>query len=189
MNKFKFEELDLKNAYLITPFISEDIRGEFVKDYSHSLFEANGITHEVKEIFYSKSKKGTIRGLHFQYGRHQAKLVRCVTGKIYDVIVDLRKDSPTYMQWRGFFLDDRNKQSLYVPRNFAHGFMAIEESIVSYKCDEEFYSNGDSGIKWDDESLAIEWPIHLIGGHENIIISDKDKNLQSFKIFEKGEIK
>ena len=187
MTKFKFEELDLKGSYLITPFVSEDMRGEFIKDYEQSVFLDNGIDHELKEIFYSISKKGTIRGLHFQYGQQQTKLVRCIQGRIYDVIVDLRKSSPTYKQWRGFYLDDKNKQALYVPKHFAHGFMAIEESIVSYKCDEEFYSEGDSGIKWNDEDLSIQWPLDLISGIENIIISDKDHHLQTFKQFEKGE--
>lgn len=189
MKKFKFEELDLRGAYLITPFVSEDIRGEFVKDYEYSLFMENGIKHELKEVFYSTSKKGTVRGMHFQYGRQQTKLVRCISGRIYDVIVDLRKGSPTYRQWRGFYLDDVNMQSLYVPKHFAHGFMALEESVVSYKCDEEFYGAGDSGIKWNDEDLNVEWPIELIGGIENIIISDKDKNLQTLKSFEEGELK
>lgn len=187
MKRFKFEELDLKGAYLITPFVTEDIRGEFVKDYEYSLFLENGIKHELKEIFYSTSKKGTVRGMHFQLEKQQTKLVRCISGKIYDVIIDLRKDSPTYMQWRGFYLNDSNKQALYVPKHFAHGFMAIEESLVSYKCDEEFYSAGDNGIKWDDKDLAIEWPTSEIGGLKNIIISDKDQNLMAFKEFERGD--
>lgn len=190
IQKFEFKNLELGGAYLIKPFYAVDDRGNFIKEFEYTLFEQNGIKYDIKEIFYSKSRKGTIRGLHFQYDRLQTKLVRCISGRIYDVIVDLRKESPTYRQWLGFYLDDNNNNILYVPRGFAHGFMAIEDnSIVSYKCDEEFYPEGDSGIRWDDEELSIEWPLELIGTKKDVIISKKDSNLQSFKMFERGNLK
>lgn len=184
IQKFEFQELDLKGAYLIKPFIACDNRGSFIKDYTKELFEQNEIYHDLKEVFYTVSHKGVIRALHFQENIEQAKLVRCVKGKIFDVIVDLRKDSPTYKQWRGFYLSDENNLELLVPEHFAHGYLVLEDSVVSYKCAEKFYSEYDSGIIWNDMDLNISWPIELIGGVDNIIISEKDKNLQSFNKWE-----
>ncbi|MBS5113603.1 MAG: dTDP-4-dehydrorhamnose 3,5-epimerase [Coprobacillus cateniformis] len=184
IQKFEFSELDLKGAYLIKPFISWDNRGCFIKDYSKEIFEQQGINYDLQEVFYTVSHKGVIRALHFQEKKQQAKLVRCIKGKIYDVIVDLRKDSPTYKQWKGFYLSDENNNELLVPKHFAHGYLVLEDSIVSYKCAEKFYGEYDSGIIWDDPKLNIEWPIDEIGGLEKIINSEKDKNLQSFEEWE-----
>lgn len=181
IQKFNFQELELKGAYLIDPFIAWDERGHFIKDYSKEVFEQNGIKHDLKEVFYTVSHKGVIRALHFQEVKEQPKLVRCVKGKIYDVIVDLRKDSPTYMKWQGFYLSDENNQELLVPKNFAHGYLVLEDSIVSYKCAEKFYGEYDTGIMWNDETLAVDWPLDEIGGIENLIISEKDKRLNSIK--------
>lgn len=179
---FEFEELDLKDAYLIKPFISQDNRGFFIKDYSKEIFNKMGIDHDLMEAFYTVSKQGVIRALHFQEVKEQAKLVRCIKGRIFDVIVDLRVDSPTFKQWKGFYLDDKNNQQILVPKHFAHGYLVLEESIVSYKCAEKFYGEYDSGIMWNDPEIKINWPLdELPGGIESIIISDKDENLESFK--------
>lgn len=110
IQKFSFKELDLKGAYLIKPFVAVDDRGYFIKDYSKEVFEDNGINHDLKEVFYTNSKKGVIRAIHFQRVKEQAKLVRCVSGKIYDVIVDL-KNSPTFGEWRGFSFQRRIKNN------------------------------------------------------------------------------
>lgn len=177
---FSFDELDLKGAYLIKPFIAYDDRGYFIKDYSKEVFEENGIYHDLKEVFYTNSKKGVIRAIHFQRVKEQAKLVRCVAGEIYDVIVDLRPDSKTYGQWQGFYLSEKNMYEIYVPKYFGHGYLVIENSIVSYKCDVVFHSEGDSGIIYNDASLNITWPFNLIGGEDKVIISEKDKNLMLF---------
>lgn len=184
IQKWEIDELDLKGAYLIKPFISYDNRGRFIKDYSKEIFELSGIKHDLKEVFYTVSYKGVIRALHFQEVKQQAKLVRCIKGKIFDVIVDLRKNSPTYKEWRGFYLSDENNIELLVPEHFAHGYLVLEDSIVSYKCAEKFYGEYDSGIMWNDETLNINWPLDEIGGIENIILSEKDQNLQSFKNFD-----
>jgi dTDP-4-dehydrorhamnose 3,5-epimerase len=184
IQKFSFKELDLKGAYLIKPFVAVDDRGYFIKDYSKDVFEDNGIKHDLKEVFYTISKKGVIRAIHFQRVKEQAKLVRCVSGKIYDVIVDLRKDSPTFGEWRGFFLSDENKEQLFIPEHFGHGYLVIEPSIVSYKCGEKFYGEYDDGIMWNDSAIGIEWPLELVS--YEIILSDKDKELQSFAEFENG---
>ena len=186
MQKWNFEKLELKDAYLITPFFADDNRGGFLKDYSKEMFEQNGIEHDLKEVFYTISKKGVVRAMHFQRIKQQAKLVRCVSGKVYDVIIDLRKDSPTFMKWQGFYLSGDNMKELYVPQGFGHGYLVIEESVVSYKCAEKFYGDYDDGIKFDDEDLGIIWPYDEIGGKDKIILSEKDKNLVSYKEFMKN---
>ena len=181
IQKFDFQELDLKGAYLIKPFFASDERGGLVKDYNIDTFKANGIDHELKEVFYTISKKGVIRATHFQLVKQQAKLVRCIKGYVYDVIVDLRPDSPTFGKWMGFDLSEDNMNSLLVPEYFGHGYLVLEDSVVSYKCAEVFYGEGDSGIMYNDPEIGIEWPFHKIGGEENLIISEKDLKLMSFE--------
>ncbi len=181
VQKWEFEELDLKGAYHIKPFFASDERGGLIKDYNVSVFKEQGIEHELKEVFYTLSRRGVIRASHFQLTKQQSKLVRCVNGHVYDVIVDLRLNSPTYGQWRGFHLTAGNMDSLLVPAYFGHGYLVIEDSIVSYKASEEFYGEGDSGIMYNDPDIGISWPFELIGGIENLIISEKDLNLMSFK--------
>ena len=179
MRKFEFKELPLKGAYLIQPFDADDERGGFVKDYNVDMFKANGIEHELKEVFYTISKRGVIRATHFQLVKQQAKLVRCISGHVYDVIVDLRSKSPTFGQWCGFDLTGDNQLELYIPEYFGHGYLVIEDSIVSYKCGEVFYAEGDSGIMYNDPDINIKWPFELIGGEDNLIISEKDRHLMS----------
>lgn len=180
ITKFSFEALDLRGAYKIQPFFAADERGGFIKDYNIDMFKTNGIEHELKEVFYTISKRGVIRAIHFQLTKQQAKLVRCVSGHVYDVIVDLRPDSPTFGQWLGFDLTGENQVELFVPQFFGHGYLVIEDSIVSYKCGEVFYGEGDSGIMYNDPDIAVKWPFESIGGEDNLIISDKDKHLMSF---------
>ena len=178
---FNFEELSLAGAYKIQPFFASDERGGFIKDYNIDTFKDNGITHNLKEVFYTISHKGVIRAIHFQLGHQQPKLVRCVSGRVYDVIVDLRYKSPTFGKWLGFELSGANRTELLVPSRFGHGYLVLEESIVSYKCAEVFYGAGDSGIMYNDPDIAIDWPFSEIGGEQNLIISEKDKKLMSFK--------
>lgn len=177
---FQFEELPLKGAFLIKPFYATDNRGGFVKDYNVDIFRSNGINHDLKEVFYTISKRGVIRALHFQLGKQQAKLVRCISGHVYDVITDLRPESPTFGKSLGFHLTGENRCSLLIPEYFGHGYLVIEDSVVSYKCAEVFFADGDSGIAYNDKTLAISWPFELINGEENLIISEKDLNLMSF---------
>jgi len=181
IHEFSFEALRLQGAYLIRPFCATDNRGTFIKDYSRSIFESNDIKHDLTEVFYTISHKGVIRALHFQSNNHQPKLVRCVRGKIFDVIVDLRPESPTFKQWLGFYLSGTNMNELYVPRHFAHGYLVLEESIVSYKCSADFDAKNDSGIKFDDADINIQWPFDEIDGIGNLIISEKDLKLQTFQ--------
>ena len=185
MQTFQFRETTFAGAYIITPQYSLDKRGSFIKDFNSDMFHNNHINHNIKEGFYAISKKGVIRGMHFQVIKQQAKLVRCIQGEIYDVIVDLRTDSPTYMKWQSFILSEENKQSIYVPKHFAHGYLVLKDSVVSYMCDEVFYKQYDSGIRWNDETLHITWPCEEIGGISNVILSDKDSRLQTFKEYVK----
>ena len=180
IHKFEFEELDLKGAYIIRPFYASDDRGGFIKDYNTEIFKENGIVHDLREVFYTVSKKGVIRAIHFQLIRQQSKLVRCIVGHVYDVIVDLRPDSPTFGQWRGFDLTGENQVELYIPKFFGHGYLVLEDSIVSYKCGEVFYGEGDSGIMYNDPDIAVAWPYEKIGGADRLIISEKDRGLMSF---------
>lgn len=185
IQKFEFEELALEGAYKITPFYASDERGGFVKDYNIDTFRLYGINHVLKEVFYTISKKGVIRAIHFQLGHQQAKLVRCISGHVYDIIVDLRPNSPTFGKWLGFDLTGENQVELYIPEFFGHGYLVIENSIVAYKCGEVFYGEGDSGIMFNDKDIDVDWPFEKIGGIENLNISDKDKNLMTLKEYSK----
>ena len=181
IQKFEFEPLSLEGAYLIKPFFAPDERGGFIKDYNIDTFKQNGIDHELKEVFYTISKKGVIRAIHFQLVKQQPKLVRCVSGHVYDVIVDLRPDSKTFGKWLGFDLTGENMLSLYIPQFFFLVYLVLEDSVVSYKCGEVFYGAGDSGIMYNDSQIGIDWPFEKIGGKNNLIISEKDLKLMSFE--------
>lgn len=180
---FKFKETEILGLIEIIPFNVVDVRGCFIKDYSKEVFEMNNISHDLAEVFYTKNNKGVIRGLHFQRVMQQPKLVRCIYGHVWDVVVDLRKDSPTFKQWLAFDLIGEKHNEILVPSGCAHGYLVLEDSIVSYKCSEKFYGEYDDGIMWNDPDIAVAWPLELIGGREQIILSEKDKNLQSFNEF------
>jgi dTDP-4-dehydrorhamnose 3,5-epimerase len=180
MQKFSFNPTRFEGVYLVKPFVSEDNRGVFIKDYSLEVFNQNGLDYELKEVFYTESQKGVIRAIHFQSNHEQPKLVRCVSGKIYDVVVDLRVESETYGQYIGFILSGENKDQLLIPEHFGHGYLVLEDSIVSYKCAEKFYPEDDDGIIWNDKDINIEWPLDLI---DEVILSTRDESLQSFKEF------
>lgn len=181
--KFEFKETEIAGLIEVTPFNAEDIRGCFTKDYSKEVFEMNGISHDLMEVFYTTSYKGVIRALHFQRERQQPKLVRCISGHVYDVVVDLRKNSPTFKKWLGFDLVGEKHNEILVPAGCAHGYLVLEDSIVSYKCAEKFYGEYDDGILWNDPDISVAWPLELVGGMEKVILADKDKNLQSFSTF------
>lgn len=181
--KFEFQETAIPGLLKVTPFNAEDIRGCLTKDYSREVFEANGIYHNLAEVFYTTSHKGVIRALHFQRIKQQPKLVRCIWGHIWDVVVDLRKDSPTFKKWLSFNLIAKKYNEILIPSGCAHGYLVLEESIVSYKCGEKFYGEYDDGILWNDPDFGIEWPLDLVGGREKIILAEKDQNLQSFRQF------
>lgn len=183
IQKFEFKETKIPGLIEITPFNADDVRGCFTKDYSREVFEANGISHDLAEVFYTTSYKGVIRALHFQRVMQQPKLVRCIWGHVWDVVVDLRVDSSTFKQWLAFDLIGEKHNEILVPAGCAHGYLVLEDSIVSYKCSEKFYGEYDDGIMWNDPNLAVAWPLEKIGGVEKLILADKDKNLQTFDEF------
>lgn len=180
IQKFAFHETEIPGLIEVTPFNAEDIRGCFTKDYSKEVFEANGIKHDLAEVFYTTSHKGVIRALHFQRVHQQPKLVRCIHGHVWDVVVDLRKDSPSFKKWLSFDLTGENHKEVLIPAGCAHGYLVLEDSVVSYKCGEKFYGEYDDGILWNDPDIGVQWPLERIGGGEKLILADKDKNLQSF---------
>jgi dTDP-4-dehydrorhamnose 3,5-epimerase len=177
IRNFSCEKTNFDSVFLIKPFIAYDERGYFIKDYSKEDLEKNGILYDLKEVFYTASHKGVIRAIHFQRVKQQPKLVRCIKGKIFDVVVDLRETSCTFGQWEGFFLDDDNKDELLIPAHFGHGYLVLEDAIVSYKCAERFYGEFDDGIMWNDENINIQWPLDKV---DKIILSEKDRKLQTF---------
>lgn len=184
IQQFDFRKTEIEGLIEITPFKADDIRGYFTKDYSKEIFESNNIDHDLMEVFYTTSHRGVIRALHFQREKQQPKLVRCICGHVYDVVADLRKDSPTFKKWLGFELKGSENREILVPAGCAHGYLVLEEnSVVSYKCSEKFYGEYDDGILWNDPDINIKWPLERVGGEKNIILADKDMNLQSFEKF------
>ncbi|WP_312765031.1 dTDP-4-dehydrorhamnose 3,5-epimerase [Epilithonimonas sp.] len=175
----KIKNTPLKDCYIIEPTVFEDDRGYFFEKYNEEKFEQltgqNG--HFVQDNI-SKSSYGVLRGIHLQKGEHsQAKLVSCLEGRVYDVAVDLREDSPTFGQWFGVELTPENKLQLYVPRGFGHGFSVLSDTAVfAYKCDNFYNKNSEGGVLWNDEELKIDWQLPL----EDVILSDKDTILSTF---------
>ncbi len=181
IQKFDFQEMDLKGAYIIKPFYAADERGGLIKDYNIDTFKDAGIDHELKETFYTISKRGVIRAIHFQLEKPQPKLMRCISGKVWYVIVDLRSESETFGQYRSMELNSDDPTCILCPAGFGQGYLVIEDSVMSYKAAEVFYGPGDAGIMYNDPDIAIDWPFELIGGTENLIVSEKDLGLMSFE--------
>lgn len=171
-----FKETGIEGLKVIEVTRHGDERGYFMETYSKRDFEEIGIDCTFVQDNQSFSKKGVIRGLHFQNGEHsQAKLVRVVVGSVYDVAVDLRKDSPTYGKAYGVLLTEDNNLQFFIPAGFAHGFLVTsDEAVFAYKVD-KFYQPGDEGgLIWNDPELKIEWPLEEVGGFDNLIHSEKD---------------
>ena len=174
MGNFKFKETKIKDLYVIEPAVFGDERGYFMETYNKEDFFKAGLTMEFVQDNESKSRKGVLRGLHFQTKHTQGKLVRVTKGAVYDVAVDLRKGSPTYGQWEGILLTEENKKQFYVPEGFAHGFLVCsDEAVFNYKCTDFYAPEYDGGVLWNDPSIGIEWPLE---GIDEIILSDKDRN-------------
>ena len=178
------EKTPIKGLIIIHPHVFEDERGYFIKDFERSFYAENDLPVDFLETNESKSKKGTIRGLHFQQRFSQGKLIRVIKGAVYDVAVDLRFDSPTFGKWMGLELSEHNHDILYIPDGFAHGFLALEDdSIFSYKCTNKYAPEFDSGVLYNDPEIGIEWPVDRVGGWGHVITSAKDAKLQTLKEF------
>lgn len=174
----KFIATRLEGLTEIVPAIFEDERGLFFETYNQRVFEANGIPFDFVQDNQSWSRRGVLRGLHLQHAPHaQGKLVRCITGRVLDVAVDIRPDSPTFGQWEAVELDARRGNMLFLPEGFAHGFLALEDSVFVYKCTNFYHKASEGGIRWDDPELAIDW------GAVNPMVSEKDRVLPSFAEF------
>lgn len=166
-------ETPLKDCYIIEPTIFNDNRGYFYEKFNEKRFEElTGMNGHFVQDNISKSSYGVLRGLHLQKGEHaQAKLVSCLEGKVFDVAVDLREDSPTFGKWFGVELTEGNKLQFYVPRGFAHGYSVLSETAVfSYKCDNFYNKDSEGGVLWNDPDLNINWQLP----DSDIIISEKD---------------
>ncbi len=173
MGKFKFLEGPLKGLIIIEPTVYKDERGFFMESYNLRDFKEAGCDVIFVQDNHSKSKKGVLRGLHFQKNYLQGKLIRVIRGKIFDVAVDIRKDSPTFGEWYGIELSEENKLMFYIPEGFAHGFLVLsDEAEVLYKTTEYYHPEDEGGIIWDDPDIGIKWPLEEI---DEIILSEKDK--------------
>lgn len=176
MGNFNFISTGFKDLWVIEPKVYGDSRGFFMETYNKQEFSAQGIAAEFVQDNRSLSQKGVLRGLHFQKEFPQAKLVRVMYGRVYDVVVDLRKGEPTFKKWFGIELSEENKTMLYIPKGFAHGFLTLSERAdFLYKCTEFYHPEDEGGIFWADPELKITWPEEI--AKENLIISDKDKKL------------
>ncbi len=181
MSAFKFQRTSISNLLQITPFLALDARGYLSKPFEKSIFAEHGIDLSPWEELRSRSHKGVLRGLHFQRRHSQDKLVQVLHGAVYDVAVDLREGSATFGKWEGFYLTAENRQMLYIPKGFAHGFLALEEdTLFSYLCGDRYDPESDGGIRWNDPELAINWPLERA---ERLIVSDKDAALPTLAEF------
>ena len=168
---FEFEKTQLPDVILVKPKIFGDARGFFMETYKKTEFAKNGIDIEFVQDNHSKSTKGVLRGLHYQKEpKAQAKLVRCPYGKVFDVAVDIRKNSPYFGKWTGAILSAENKHMLYIPEGFAHGFVVLsDEAELFYKASNEYSPENDRGIKWNDPDINIDWGIDF-----KPLVSEKD---------------
>lgn len=185
MSKFNFIKTAIDDMFIIEPTIFGDNRGYFLETYNYNDFKKAGIDVEFVQDNQSKSKKGVLRGLHFQTKKPQGKLVRVIKGEVFDVGVDLRTNSKTFGKWVGAVLSDKNKRQLYIPEGFAHGFLVLsDEAEFVYKCTDFYDPGNEGGIIYDDVTIAIDWPITE---DMNILLSDKDKVLPTFKDYIKNK--
>ncbi len=179
MTKFKFIDTGIEGLWVVEQMVFGDHRGYFMETYNYDEFNNAGLGKPFVQDNQSRSKKGVLRGLHFQYQHPQGKLVRVIKGEVFDVAVDIRKESKTFGQWYGIVLSDSNKRQLYIPEGFAHGFLVLsEEAELTYKCTDYYNPEDEGGILWNDPSINIKWPLKKIN---TILLSEKDKKWSSIE--------
>lgn len=179
MGKFNFIKTDIEGVTIIEPTLFGDDRGYFMETYNYNEFKDAGLDMEFVQDNQSKSKKGVLRGLHFQKNNPQGKLVRVVSGEVFDVAVDIRKGSSTYGKWVGVVLNTENKRQFYVPEGFAHGFLVLSETAeFVYKCTRFYDPSDEGGLMWNDPDIGIDWPI---SEGMDLILSEKDKRNLNLK--------
>lgn len=172
MGKITVENCEIEGLKVITPTVFGDARGYFMETYHYNDYKAAGIDVEFVQDNQSASKKGVLRGLHFQKEFPQDKLVRVIKGEVYDVAVDLREGSPTFGKWHGVLLSEENKKQFFIPKNFAHGFLVLSDyAEFCYKCTDFYHPNDEGGLLYNDPQIGVEWPISE--GME-LILSEKD---------------
>ena len=172
MSSFSFTETMIKDVYIVDVKRYGDYRGYFMETYKEEDFFAAGLKYRFVQDNQSSSRRGVLRGLHFQKAFPQAKLVRVLKGEVFDVAVDLRKNSESYGRWVGVVLSEENRRQFMIPRGFAHGFVVMSEHAeFAYKCDERYHPEDEGGILWNDPDIGIEWP--EVG---EVILSEKDRN-------------
>ena len=177
MTNFTFISTDIEGVYVIETKLYGDARGYFQETYKESDFHNEGLKYKFVQDNQSRSKKGVLRGLHYQKTYPQAKLVRVIEGEVFDVAVDLRRNSPTYGKWHGVILSEDNKKQFMIPRGFAHGFLVLSDyATFCYKCDEIYHPEDEGGLIWDDPDIGIEWPMT-----DNILLSEKDSKHPTLK--------
>ncbi|KAJ51377.1 dTDP-4-dehydrorhamnose 3,5-epimerase [Clostridium tetanomorphum] len=173
MANFKFIKTFIDDVYIIENKVFNDKRGYFMESYNLREFVQNELSKKFVQDNESKSRKGVLRGLHFQKKYPQGKLIRVIEGEVFDVAVDIRAKSKTLGQWIGVYLSEENKRQLYIPEGFAHGFLVVSDTAkFIYKCTEMYHPEDECGIIWNDADVNIHWPINRV---EEIILSEKDK--------------
>lgn len=173
MGKITVETCDIEGLKIITPAVFGDARGYFMETYNYNDFKEAGIGQTFVQDNQSASKRGVLRGLHFQIHYPQDKLVRVVRGEVFDVAVDLREGSATFGRWYGVTLSEDNKKQFFIPKNFAHGFLVLSDyAEFAYKCTDFYHPNDEGGLLWSDPAIGVSWPVPE--GME-LILSDKDK--------------
>lgn len=183
MGQITVETCEIEGLKVITPKVFEDERGYFMETYNFKDYAEAGIDMDFVQDNQSSSKKGVLRGLHFQINYPQDKLVRVVQGEVFDVAVDLRKDSRTFGKWYGVILSAENRKQFFIPKNFAHGFLVISETAeFAYKCTDFYHPNDEGGLIWNDPDIGVQWPIN---DNMELIISEKDHKWQGFRDFNK----
>ncbi|MFI3200456.1 MAG: dTDP-4-dehydrorhamnose 3,5-epimerase [Eubacteriales bacterium] len=181
MGKITVETCHIEGLKVITPAVFGDERGYFMETYHYQDYKDAGIDVEFVQDNQSASKKGVLRGLHFQLHYPQDKLVRVLSGEVYDVAVDLRKDSKTFGQWYGVHLSAENRKQFFIPKDFAHGFLVVSDMAeFAYKCTDFYHANDEGGLYYLDKEIGIDWPIP--NGME-LIISDKDQKWDGIKAY------
>lgn len=182
MGQFQFTKTGIEGLVVVEPKVFGDNRGYFMETYNYNDFKADGLDMVFVQDNQSKSKKGVLRGLHFQKKNPQGKLVRVVSGEVYDVAVDLRKGSDTYGKWYGVLLSAENKKQFYVPEGFAHGFVVMSETAeFVYKCTRFYDPSDEGGLMWNDPEIGIDWPVPE---NAELLLSEKDQHHQPLKDFE-----
>ncbi len=181
MGKITVETCEIEGLKVITPTVFGDARGYFVETYNKNDFVEAGIDVEFVQDNQSASHKGVLRGLHFQINYPQDKLVRCINGEVFDVAVDLRRDSKTFGKWFGVTLSAENKKQFFIPKGFAHGFLVLSDyAEFAYKCSDFYHPNDEGGLIWNDPDIGIDWPLQE--GVE-LSFSEKDTKWGGIKEF------